>query len=468
MSTFVISLGLALACLWPACVAAQEVHLKNGDVIYADHVDENGDRVRYEVGDNSYTIPKSSVERIVAGTRAESIAMPAELPKFTPETHAGGEAHLLDQIVHEHEVDRSVLREVESRGSEKDTAIAYYVAGKTEFEAGQFASAKQDLETALRFDPENPAILNYYGAALVRTGSPLDAIAYAERASRIAPDSPDAFAVLGYAQFATGRLRDSIASWKKSLSLRPDASLQAMIDRAQRESRAEAGYSERDSSHFALKYEGRQSSESFRDQLMQVLEADYRDLSRQFGAEPRSSIQVVLYTDQAFFDVTRAPAWTGALNDGRLRIPLRGLDSVTPELGRVLRHELTHSFVNQLSLGHCPAWLNEGIAQMMEPQSLGSRAARLADLFREQHEIPLNLLEAGFSSFNRTQAEIAYDESLAAVEFIYSRYGMNDLIQMVERIGHGESTETSLRQVLHDDYGQFQEELRRHLTAGRN
>ena len=442
--------------------------MKNGDVIYADQVEENGDRVRYEVGDNSYTIPKSSVERILAGTRAGSIARPADVPKFTPETQVRGEQHLLDQIVPQHEVDRSVLREVESRGSEKDTAVAYYVAAKTEYEAGQLASAKHDFETALRFDPENPAILNYYGALLVRTGNPLDAISYAERAAHMAPDSADAFAVLGYAQFAAGRLREAIESWKKSLSLRPDRSLVAMIDRAGRESRVEAGYSERDSSHFALKYEGRQTSESFRDQLIEVLEADYRDLSSQFAAEPRSSIQVVLYTDQTFFDVTRAPAWMGALNDGKLRIPLRGVDSVTPELARVLRHELTHSFVNQLSMGHCPAWLNEGIAQMMEPRWLGERARRLSDLFREQHEIPLNLLEAGFSSFNRTQAEIAYDESLAAVEFIRSRYGMDDVLQIVQRIGAGESAETSLRQVLHDNYGQFQDELRGYLTISRN
>ena len=442
--------------------------MKNGDVIYADRVEENGGRVRYEVGDNSYTIPKSSVERIIAGTRAGSSALPAELPPFTPETRVGGEEHLLDQIVHQHGVDRSVLRDVESRGSEKDTAIAYYVAGKTEFEAAQFASAKQDLETALRFDPENPAILNYYAAALVRTGNPLDAISYGERAARIAPDSADAFAVLGYAQFAAARFPAAIESWKKSLSLRPDRSLLELIERAERESRVEAGYSERDSSHFALKYEGRQSSDGFRDQLIEALEADYRDLSSQFGSQPRSSIQVVLYTDQAFFDVTRAPGWTEALNDGRLRIPLRGLDSLTPELRRVLRHELTHSFVNQLSMGHCPAWLNEGIAQRMEPESLGSRAARLADLFREQHEIPLNLLEGGFSSFNRTQAGIAYDESLAAVEFIESRYGRSRLLEMVARIGQGESTETSLRQVLHDDYGQFEDELRLYLIQGGN
>ena len=69
----------------------------------------------------------------------------------------------------------------------------------------------------------------------------------------------------------------------------------------------------------------------------------------------------MLYTEQAFFDVTQAPSWSGAVNDGKLRIPVQGLDSVTSDLARVLKHELAHSFINQLTGGRCPQWLNEGL-----------------------------------------------------------------------------------------------------------
>jgi len=68
-------------------------------------------------------------------------------------------------------------------------------------------------------------------------------------------------------------------------------------------------------------------------------------------------------------DVTRAPSWSGAINDGKLRIPVSGVQSVTPELARVLKHELTHSFISQMSSNRCPTWLNEGIAQMEEGKS---------------------------------------------------------------------------------------------------
>lgn len=443
---------------------ADVIHLKNGDVIYADQVKEKDKSVEYELGDNTFSIPKSKVQSVETGSRPAA-SPSVQMPVFTPETPTGDYGDLLNQIVRGHEVDRGVLSAIESQGKSNEIAIAYYIAARTEFEAGKFPDSRRDLETALRYNPGSPAVLNYYAAVLVRTGSALDAISYAERAAQIAPDSADAWAVLGYAQFSASRNRDAVQSWKKSLALRFDPSVQKMIERAERETSAESNYSERETGHFVLHYEGRQSSETFREQLLSTLESDYQDLSHEFGIEPRSSIQVVLYTNQAFFDVTRAPSWMGALNDGKLRIPLQGLDSVTPELARVLRHELTHSFVNVVSLGRCPEWLNEGIAQMLEPQSLGGRIGGLAQLYRSDHEIPLNSLERGFASFNGAEARLAYDEALAAAECMRNHYGMSDMMRVLQQIGQGDSVETSLRSVLHSDYGHLEDEIRAYVVG---
>ena len=151
---------------------------------------------------------------------------------------------------------------------------------------------------------------------------------HAEHAARLAPDSPDALAVLGYAQFASDHNQDAIRTWKRSLALRPDTNIQQYLAKAEREASAEADYSQRESSHFTLRYEGKQTSESLRGQLIATLESQYDDLVHELGTAPRSNIAVVLYTDQTFFDVTQAPSWTGAVNDGKLRIPVQGLSSV--------------------------------------------------------------------------------------------------------------------------------------------
>src|ERR1700675_367192 len=62
---FVLILVLLPALPAPADV----IHLKNGRTISADQVRESKDkeRVEYDLGDDTYAIPKSSVERIDAG-----------------------------------------------------------------------------------------------------------------------------------------------------------------------------------------------------------------------------------------------------------------------------------------------------------------------------------------------------------------------------------------------------------------
>lgn len=446
---------LACAGVWSA--SAEVVRLKNGDVIYADQVKQAGNKVQYAVGDDTYTIPKALVQSI--DRTVPSPPRATELPTYTPTIHVGGEERLLDQVVHAGAVNRDALSSIESQGNAAETAIAFYIAGRQEFQDGKYGEAHRDFESALRYDPQNPAIVNFYAALLVKTGNAQQAIPYAERAVRLAPDSADALVVLGYGQYAVGRPKDAIQSWKHSLQLRPDGSVQRLVERAGRELAAESNYSERETGHFVLRYEGSQSSEALRAQILSTLESEYTELAQNFGVEPRSAIQVVLYTNQTFFDVTQAPSWIGALNDGKLRIPLQGLDSVTPDLARILKHELTHSFVNQLSMGRCPTWLNEGIAQTMEPRSLGPRGARLAELFRQEHEIPLNMLEGGFSSLSGMEASLAYDESLAAVDYIRATYGMSDVLRILQKLGQGESTESAFRSTVHCDYRQLESDV---------
>ena len=459
---------LILAAAGTLSASGEVIRLKNGDVIYADEVKEDSASVQYQVGDNSFTIPKTKVASIEATPTSAPSGQTIAVPRFTPEVQITGERDLLDQVVHNHDVDRAALSTIEAQNNPELSGIAYYLAGKAEFEAGRFADSKHDFQTALRFQPDHPAILTYYAAVLVRTGNALDAISYARRATEIVPDSPDALATLGFAEFSAGRLRDAIQSWKKSLSYRPDVTVSGLLAKAERDASVESNYSERETGHFVLRFEGNQSSDAFRDQLLSTLESEYQDLSRTFGNEPHSSIRVVLYTREAFFDVTRAPTWMGGLNDGQLRIPLRGMDSVTPQLARVLKHELTHSFIGEITAHRCPAWLNEGIAQMLEPRLLGGRTAQLAQLFQAERDLPLNMLEGGFSSLSTEEAALAYDESLLAADYLVEHYGMPDIVRVLQRIGAGDSSESSLRSVLHTDYSRLGHDLRAELVHSGN
>jgi len=235
-----------------------------------------------------------------------------------------------------------------------------------------------------------------------------------------------------------------------------------MVERAEREVAAEEGYSEQESSHFTLRYEGTKAPAELRRAILDTLEQHYMFLQEQFGEAPRQSVVVVLYPEQTYFDVTQAPSWSAAVNDGKLRIPLRGLDRVTGELSRVLRHELAHSFINSISRGRCPLWLHEGIAQLMEGRTLRNGLA-LSRSFSTGHYIPLNGLEGSFLNFSDQEAVLAYAEALAFVEYIHGTYGMSDLVRILQRIADGASTEAALRATVHAGYSEMETELTGYL-----
>src|ERR1700693_229730 len=459
-----------LAAAWLLTLAgawADTIHLKNGRTILADHVRENGNHYEYDRGADSYAIPKSVVDHVDAGGMprhaTSGTAKVADLPDFTPPNRLANEGDLITRLIKNGKVDPEALAALEGKGNAELSATADFIAGKFEFDHGNIAQSRLYFENALRFQPENSTVLIYYAALLVRTGNASQALYYAQRAARTAPDSADAYTMLGYAQFASDHTKDAISSWKRSLALRPDAKVEQMLATAQREQNVESDFAQGESSHFVLHYEGKQTSEALRAQILAALESDYDDLVRDLGTPPRDNILVTLYTEQAFFDVTRAPSWSGALNDGKLRIPISGLNSLTSGLARVLKHELAHSFINQLSAGRCPIWLHEGIAQLLEPKSLGSDGRQLAQLFKTQRNIPLNALEGSFMNFSGGQAYLAYAESLATVAYINDSYGMGDIQRILQLLNQGSSTEAALRATVHSDYGQLESDLAKYL-----
>lgn len=444
---------------------ADVIHLKNGRTIWADSVRENKDRIEYDLGEDTYAIPKSTVERIEAGGIAparsgSSTAASNNVPDITPPAPSfNHEADVAEKVIHDGKVDADVLASLGQSGNADVAAAAYFLAGKHESDRGNFPQAKRYYESALRFQPDSSTLLVYYAATLLRTGHASEALSYAQHAASVDPNSPDAVAMLGFVQFANDHTPDAIRSWKKSLALRPDATVSQYLARAERESTAESDFSQKESSHFNLHFEGKETSEAFRRDVLATLDSDYDALAQDLGYSPRNTIAVTLYTQQAFFDVTRAPSWSGALNDGKLRIPISGVTSVTPELGRVLKHELTHSFVSQMSGNRCPTWLNEGIAQIEEGKSSASVGRQLAQLFASGNEIPFNVLEGNFMNFNANAATVAYAESLAAAEYIRDAYGIGEISRILELLLQGSSAEAALRATVHSDYRQLRDEM---------
>jgi len=197
--------------------------------------------------------------------------------------------------------------------------------------------------------------------------------------------------------------------------------------------------------------------------VLRTLEMHFSAIESELSFSPPDSIGVVLYTQEVFADITRAPGWVGALNDGRIRVPVQGLASVDQELSRVLKHELTHSFIGQKTHGHAPTWVQEGLAQWMEGQRSGENAAALAQIYTEGHAVSLGRLEGSWMRLSGDGAAYAYAWALANIEYIVETDGMGDIERILDRIGSGMATEAAVKEVVHSDYNDLMQSTAEYL-----
>jgi Peptidase MA superfamily len=252
------------------------------------------------------------------------------------------------------------------------------------------------------------------------------------------------------------RLPDAVAEWKRAMALKPDAEVQHALEKAERDAQEEAGYREGETAHFRLRYNGEAAPELARE-VLQTLESEFDEISTTLNYVPPEAIGVVLYTNQTFSDITRAPAWSGALNDGRIRVPVEGLSSMTDELARVLKHELTHSFVGQKTDGHCPVWLQEGLAQYMEGKRSRTNAGALVSAYQNHMDFSLAAYETSWLHLPKETAGTAYAWSLATVEAMLTAGTMDDMGRILDRLAAGSTAEDAIRAVLRDSYADLNE-----------
>ncbi len=459
-----ILLGAALLCI-SGRAAADTIVLKNGRRIIALSAVEDGDKVKYLTSAGELSLPKSIVDHIEKGSAALMAGAPA--------------------AVHDGSIDREYIAKLESaarsggRRANLSAALGHHVAANYELTHGDMQHALIDARTALTYAPEEPVLLMNVGYLLLRRSEFKESLEYLERARRFAPDNPDVPKLEGWAYYGLNKLDQAVAEWRQSEALRPDKEVQAALDRALADKKEEESYKENESSHFKLRYNGTAAPALARD-VLRTLERHFSEIESELNFTPPESIGVILYTQDAFSDITKAPAWAGALNDGRIRVPVQGLAGVDGELSRVLKHELTHSFIAQKTRSacmglsascaiHAPTWIQEGLAQWMEGQRSGENAAVLLQIYSAGHAFPLSGLEGSWLNMSGDAARYAYAWSLANIEYIVQADGMGDIERILDRIGAGTAVEVALKEVLHSDYNDVMQSTAEYLrkTYGR-
>jgi len=451
---------MCIALAVSASAAADTIVLKNGRRIVAENVTDEGTRVTYQTPAGQLTIPKSIVARIehddftYSSASSASSQPPVSAPQVEP---VRGYEDVAARAVHGDAVDYSYIAQLETDARSGATiavakvAAAHHAAAQYLVGKGDTDAAIQQYRQALVFAPQNVGLLLNLAVLYLRESQFTTALDPLERARRAAPDSADVAKLMGWAYYGANKIDQAIEEWQRSERLRPDPEVEQALEKARRDKSEEDSYREGETIHFDLKYYGGAAPDLARG-ILRTLEDDFRDLESQLDYTPPERIAVILYTEQAFADITRAPGWVGALNDGRLRIPVQGLTSVTPELAHVLKHELTHSFVGQKSHNRAPTWLQEGVAQWMEGRRSSGDAGALINAAGQGMVPQLGAMGGSWMGLSGNAAAFAYAWSLAVVESIIDAGGVSDISRLLDRIATTSSTEVALQETLHLSY----------------
>lgn len=248
---------------------------------------------------------------------------------------------------------------------------------------------------------------------------------------------------LSLSYYELNKLEESLTYAEKALKLKKDRQLEWIKNKIGRENRVMKRYGDAASEHFNIVF-SKEEHDEIRLWIRDILEEAYKEVGKGLGYHPDSSVTVILYNQKDFFDVTRAPGWAGGLYDGKIRLPIRGLTKVTPNLKRIIVHEYTHALVHKITL-KCPLWLNEGLAEYF---SLGD-----VQTIPQYH--PLYKLEKRFPSHTSQSISISYRQSYSAVKRLEERFGMSRIKDLLDKLSEGTAFPEAFEDVFYISYRKF-------------
>ncbi|MBZ0157285.1 MAG: hypothetical protein K8I29_13875 [Alphaproteobacteria bacterium] len=285
-----------------------------------------------------------------------------------------------------------------------------------------------EYETALRLlrgvADKAPGLLSDIGFLHLLLENDDMAIRYLEDAMHHNHNGNDFLAQKGLAvaYYRKGNIEKSLFHAERGLSLRGDPELQTLYDRIRKEQSVHRGFVDESTLHFKIVFDGHEHGGVSR-KILGILEDAYRQVGHDLNHYPDELVTVVLYTNRDFHDITQAPEWAGGFYDGRIKVPVKGIEGKEEEVRRVLFHEYVHAMVHSIVGGNVrslPLWINEGLAEYYSARH-GRKIGQV---------VPLTSLDRSFAWLNE-RADIAYLESYSAVAYLmdtHRAYRMKDFL----------------------------------------
>lgn len=309
-------------------------------------------------------------------------------------------------------------------------------AAQSAFSRGEVAAAIAHLEAAAELAPDEPRVMRSLATVLMhdRQWDRAEVTLLALH-GRGEPER-EVLWLLARVCYATGRLAEAEDYLLQGLDIKADdAELTAFLAKIRRERTVEDRMERAGDGVFSVTYDG--GGEELGRAVLDELGAAYVTLGRDYNLYPTGPIAVIVYGQRDFTAVTGAPAWSGGLYDGKIRLPVRRLAAMSDELRAVIHHEYTHVLVRQLSRGRAPLWLHEGLAQLAEERWRRPSGRYWERGLAERRLVTLEAMERVLAAGDAARVGLVYEQSQRLVRFLRDEYGWNRLLDLLELLGRG-------------------------------
>lgn len=329
----------------------------------------------------------------------------------------------------------------EARAAQDPIALAR--TGTAAIEARRFGDALEAFTKAAALRPGDASLCFGAGVAAFMLGQNDVAQTRFEFALALNPNYLPAALWLGDLHYRAGRLREAIAIYESAQQRSPsERKLREQLAVWRKEAELQSRFHEVRTEHFTALFEVA-TDEPVARHVVERLEAAYWRVGDTLGVYPSQPITVVLYSREQFGDITKLAAWSAAAYDGRIRVPLGGPLEQRDELDRVLSHEFVHAVVAMLGGRTVPAWVDEGLATVLEPAGPADAEATLA---RTDVRPALLELHRSFVGLSRRDAEIAYASAARAVRRLIEQRGAATVVALLEDLARGASFASAFHQ----------------------
>ncbi|MDR2337322.1 MAG: hypothetical protein LBE20_01580 [Deltaproteobacteria bacterium] len=181
------------------------------------------------------------------------------------------------------------------------------------------------------------------------------------------------------------------------------------------------------------------------------LEVSANEVEQIFKYSPKQKIVLRLMPRYKFVRDLKAPRWANALyHNHEIIIPLdngsKNIVKNNTTLQNTLRHEYTHALISEIAGEKCPAWLDEGLAQMLESKQNNLLAPALKNwLATNSSNLSIQKLSTGFINIDQQTASIAYAKSLYATKYLVAKHGMAKVLIFLKSLKNNTNEELAFK-----------------------